>query len=86
MRRLAGVDVLVLPTVPVPAPPLGFRDGVAGWDTTRDALLAFTVPWSTLGLPAVSVPLPGDGLPVGAQLVGLPGGDAELLALAARLD
>ena len=86
VRRLAGVDVLVLPTVPVPAPPLGSRDGVAGWDTTRDALLAFTVPWSTLGLPAVSVPLPGDGLPVGAQLVGLPGGDAELLALAARLD
>jgi Asp-tRNA(Asn)/Glu-tRNA(Gln) amidotransferase A subunit family amidase len=85
MRRLAGVDVLVLPTVPVPAPLLGSRGGVAGWDTTRDALLAFTVPWSVLGLPAVTVPLPADGLPVGAQLVGLPGGDAELLAVAARL-
>ncbi len=88
MRRLAGVDVLVLPTVPILAPPLGTRNGLAGWDTVRDALLAFTVPWSVLGLPAISVPVAGLGLgelPVGAQLVGLPGGDAELLALASRL-
>ena len=54
------------------------RDGVAGWDTVRDALLGFTAPWSVLGLPAVSVP-------PGVQLVGLPGADAELLAAAARL-
>jgi Asp-tRNA(Asn)/Glu-tRNA(Gln) amidotransferase A subunit family amidase len=80
VRRLAGVDVLVLPTVPILAPPLGARAGV------RDALLAFTVPWSVLGLPAISVPVSTAGdLPVGVQLVGLPGGDAELLAIAARL-
>jgi Asp-tRNA(Asn)/Glu-tRNA(Gln) amidotransferase A subunit family amidase len=78
VRRLAGVDVLALPTVPIPAPPLGARDAVGGWDSVRDALLGFTALWGVLGLPAVSVP-------PGVQLVGLPGADAELLAVAARL-
>jgi aspartyl-tRNA(Asn)/glutamyl-tRNA(Gln) amidotransferase subunit A len=88
VHRLAGVDVLVLPTVPVPAPPLGTReaDVGGGWTHARDALLAFTVPWSVLGLPALSLPAgAAGGLPVGVQLVGLPGADDELLALAAQL-
>ena len=85
--RLAGLDVLVLPTVPVLAPLLGVRDADlgGGWTSPRDALLAFTAPWSVLGLPAISIPVAGLGpgeLPVGAQLVGLPGGDDELLAAA----
>jgi aspartyl-tRNA(Asn)/glutamyl-tRNA(Gln) amidotransferase subunit A len=83
--RLADLDVLVLPTVPIRAPLLGERDADpgTGWPSVRAALLGFTSPWSVLGLPAVSVPLAGSGsgsgLPVGAQLVGLPGGDEELL-------
>jgi aspartyl-tRNA(Asn)/glutamyl-tRNA(Gln) amidotransferase subunit A len=84
-RRLDGVDVLVLPTVPVLAPPLGARDTPigGGWTSPRDALLAHNALWGVLGLPAVSVPIPNPGgLPVGAQLVGAPGGDAALLAMA----
>ena len=83
LSRLAGLDLLVLPTVPILAPPLGARDTDlgGGWTSPREALLAFTAPWSVLGLPAVSVPLRAE-LPVGAQLVGLPGGDEELLAAA----
>jgi aspartyl-tRNA(Asn)/glutamyl-tRNA(Gln) amidotransferase subunit A len=81
--RLAGFDVLALPTVPVVAPPLGMRDAVGGWATARDALLAHDALWGVLGLPAVSIPIPNPGgLPVGAQLVGAPGGDAALLAMA----
>ncbi|OLB77700.1 MAG: hypothetical protein AUI14_15345 [Actinobacteria bacterium 13_2_20CM_2_71_6] len=85
VHRLAGVDVLVLPTVPVLAPPVGVRDADigGGWTSPRDALLAFTAPWSVLGLPAISIPVGSPtGLPVGVQLVGLPGGDEELLAAA----
>jgi aspartyl-tRNA(Asn)/glutamyl-tRNA(Gln) amidotransferase subunit A len=87
-RRLAGLDVLLLPTVPVLAPPLGARDTDigGGWTSPRVALLAHNSPWSVLGLPALSLPVPGAGLPVGAQLVGPPGGDADLLAIAAAVE
>src|SRR6266511_925264 len=90
VRRFAGVDLLVLPTVPILAPPLGTREGDlgGGWTSPREALLAFNSPRSVLGLPALSVPVAGLGpgeLPIGAQLVGLPGGDEELLGMAAQL-
>jgi Asp-tRNA(Asn)/Glu-tRNA(Gln) amidotransferase A subunit family amidase len=83
--RLDGLDALLLPAVPVPAPPLGARDEEigGGWTSPRDALLAFGTPWSVLGLPALSLPVPGHpGLPVGAQLVGAPGGDLALMGVA----
>jgi aspartyl-tRNA(Asn)/glutamyl-tRNA(Gln) amidotransferase subunit A len=88
VHRLADLDALVLPTVPIRAPLLGEREGDPGigWPSVRAALLAFTTPWSVLGLPAVSVPLAASGLPVGAQLVGLPGGDEELLDVAASVE
>jgi aspartyl-tRNA(Asn)/glutamyl-tRNA(Gln) amidotransferase subunit A len=86
---LDGVDILLLPTVPVPAPPLGVRDADigAGWTSPREALLAHTVPFSVLGLPAVSLPVPAPGpLPVGVQLVGAPGADESLLACARTVE
>jgi Asp-tRNA(Asn)/Glu-tRNA(Gln) amidotransferase A subunit family amidase len=87
-RRLAGLDVLLLPTVPITAPPLHARDTDVGggWTSPRDALLAHNTPWSVLGLPALSLPIPTKGLPVGAQLVGPPGSDADLLAIAAAVE
>jgi aspartyl-tRNA(Asn)/glutamyl-tRNA(Gln) amidotransferase subunit A len=81
--RLAGFDLLVLPTVPVVAPPLYTRDAVGGWPSARDALLAHDALWGVLGLPALSIPIPNPGgLPVGAQLVGAPRCDGDLLAMA----
>lgn len=86
---LDGLDLLLLPTVPVLAPPLGARDTDlgGGWTSPRDALLAHTVPFSVLGLPSLSLPVtaPG-GLPVGVQLVGAPGGDEALLSAAAAIE
>jgi Asp-tRNA(Asn)/Glu-tRNA(Gln) amidotransferase A subunit family amidase len=87
--RLRGLDVLLLPTVPILAPPLGVRDADVGggWTSPRDALLAHDALWGVLGLPALSIPVPNpDGLPVGAQLVGRPGADADLLAVAATFE
>jgi aspartyl-tRNA(Asn)/glutamyl-tRNA(Gln) amidotransferase subunit A len=53
----------------------------------RDALLSCAVPFAQGPFPALSVPAGEvDGLPVGLQLVGLPGSDEALLALAARLE
>ncbi|MGH3757949.1 amidase [Actinophytocola sp.] len=84
----ADHDLLALPTVPLPAPPVGARTGRIG-DTeidVRTALLSLTSPWSVLGLPALSVPAGMvDGLPVGLQLVAPPGGEELLLSAAEHL-
>jgi aspartyl-tRNA(Asn)/glutamyl-tRNA(Gln) amidotransferase subunit A len=82
-----GAEILVLPTVPIEPPPVGARDVDlgAGWTSPTPALLACTAAWSVLGVPAVSVPVPGDGLPGSVQLVGRAGMDDQLLAVAALL-
>jgi aspartyl-tRNA(Asn)/glutamyl-tRNA(Gln) amidotransferase subunit A len=78
MRRLfAQVDVLVLPTTPQGAFPLGGPVPDNQADLTSFASLA--------GCPAVSIPMGrlADGMPVGMQLVGARGSDLQLLELAA---
>jgi aspartyl-tRNA(Asn)/glutamyl-tRNA(Gln) amidotransferase subunit A len=78
MRRLfAQVDVLVMPTTPQGAFPLGESAPDSQADLTSFASLA--------GCPAVSIPmgtLP-NGLPIGMQLIGARGSDLRLLELAA---
>jgi amidase len=48
----------------------------------------YTGVWNMTGQPALAVPAPpgDDGLPIGAQLVGPPDGEARLLSLAAQLE
>jgi aspartyl-tRNA(Asn)/glutamyl-tRNA(Gln) amidotransferase subunit A len=78
MRRLfAQVDVLVMPTTPQGAFPLG--------ETVPDSQADLTSFASLAGCPAVSIPmgtLP-NGLPIGMQLIGARGSDLRLLELAA---
>jgi aspartyl-tRNA(Asn)/glutamyl-tRNA(Gln) amidotransferase subunit A len=82
-------DVLALPTIPIPAPPLGTRSQLLG-DTMidiRHALLSLTSPWNVVGLPAITVPIGlTGGLPVGLQLVGPAGGEHMLLSAARWLE
>ncbi|WP_266158572.1 amidase [Dyella silvatica] len=78
MRRLfAQVDVLVMPTTPQGAFPLGVRAPDSQADLTSFASLA--------GCPAVTIPMGTlrNGLPIGLQLVGARGSDLRLLELAA---
>jgi Asp-tRNA(Asn)/Glu-tRNA(Gln) amidotransferase A subunit family amidase len=78
-ETLAGVDALAGPTVgycaPEQDPPFG-----AGEDNAEGR---FTGPYNLTGHPAVSVPVPVSGLPVGLQLAGRRDGDLALLELAA---
>lgn len=87
VRSLFGHDdVLAMPTVPITAPALGRREvDVNGTPVAvRDALLSLTSPWNVLGLPALSITAGTvDGLPVGLQLVCLPGREHLLFQTAA---
>ncbi len=82
---LRDFDAIVLPTSPVLPPVRGQLEvEVAGGRTisTREAVLGQTLPFSLVGLPALSIPCGFEqGLPVGLQLVGAFDADARLLAL-----
>ena len=66
-EALAGVDLLLLPTIPVEAP---FADGADTVETTA-AVVPYTHLSSFAHAPSLSIPcgLTADGAPVGAQLV-----------------
>jgi amidase len=90
-------DLLLTPTLATAPPPVdaldpdgpdpmgGFADGAA--------FSPYAAICNVTGQPAISLPLdvrpPGDeaaGLPIGSHLIGRPGGEAELLAVAAQLE
>jgi aspartyl-tRNA(Asn)/glutamyl-tRNA(Gln) amidotransferase subunit A len=85
----AEVDLIVSPTVSVPAP--SFAELAAAPEQLRDRELVFmrtTRPWSVWGTPAISLPCgaTADGLPIGVQLAGPIGADAQVLRHAAALE
>lgn len=82
-------DVLIAPATPCAAPliadPLIEVGGARV--PARAHLGIYTQPLSFIGLPSLVVPLREAGpLPLGLQLVGPPGSEARLFALAARLE
>lgn len=87
---LAGVDVLVTPTMPCAPPPVGERDGRSPVATLLRAgqRVGYLDPWNLLGWPGLSVPagVDADGLPVAALLVARPGREGLLLRLGAQLE
>ena len=87
---LQGYDALILPTVPVPAQPVGASTvRVGDWEeSVRSALLRLTQIFNVSGHPAITVPCEStpSGLPVGIQLVGARGATTRLLEVAAALE
>jgi aspartyl-tRNA(Asn)/glutamyl-tRNA(Gln) amidotransferase subunit A len=86
VEALKGADALVLPTLPVSIPKQGTTLLQIGGRSlpVPAALTRLTSPFNFSGLPAVSIPCGRDanGLPVGLQIVGRPGADASVLAVA----
>jgi Asp-tRNA(Asn)/Glu-tRNA(Gln) amidotransferase A subunit family amidase len=86
---LAQHEVLLAPASPIVAPLRASETvdmGGGRTKTVRDALLSCAVPFAQGPFPAISVPAGEvDGLPVGLQIVGAPGCDEMLIALAGRL-
>lgn len=85
LEALLGSDgVLALPTAPGPAHPTDISPEEL--EAFRKGLLALTSVAGLAGLPQVSLPIAAaGGCPVGLGLIGPPGSDEELLALAERL-
>lgn len=87
---LEGCDALLLPTLPMPAPPLGAAtvdlDGRA--EPIRAAMLRLTQLFNITGHPALSLPAgtTNGGWPIGLQVVGRRGGTAALLQVAAGIE
>ena len=78
---LREVDVLLTPTVPIPAPDIGQRETtIEGYEEAiYSALTRLTGPTNLNGLPSLSIPCgTTSGLPVGLQLIGRPFDEATL--------
>jgi amidase len=86
----AGYDALLTPALASSPPP---ADGWSSRPWHRNLLTAvryapYAAPWNIAGFPAVVVPMGvrPDKLPVAVQLVGPPGSELTLLALAGQLE
>ena len=82
-------DALVLPTLPIVAPIHGAVEVTMDNGETlavRAAMLRLTQLFNMTGHPAISLPIPTDGLPVGLQLVGRRDRTEALLAVAATCE
>jgi amidase len=85
-----GLDLLLTPALAGP-PPRALAWSRRPWLSNVGGavrLAAYAVPWSLAGLPALAVPVGHrrDGLPASVQLVGPPGAEERLLAVAAQLE
>jgi aspartyl-tRNA(Asn)/glutamyl-tRNA(Gln) amidotransferase subunit A len=81
------VDCIFTPAAPIPAPRIG-ETHVTIDGADEDVRLASTRlvrAVNVLGAPALSVPLPVNGLPVGLQVIGKPFEEAAILSTAHRL-
>ncbi|MGQ0651092.1 MAG: AtzE family amidohydrolase [Betaproteobacteria bacterium] len=88
LRVFDTVDVLVAPTTPIAAPLIGQEVAVlpSGTFPSRAHLGRYTIPFSIIGLPVLSVPVAGAGLPRGVQLVAAPFREKILFRAAAFLE
>jgi aspartyl-tRNA(Asn)/glutamyl-tRNA(Gln) amidotransferase subunit A len=71
---LAQHDALILPSLPIPAPPIGASTVQVGAtaEPVRSMMLRLTQPFNVTGHPAIAMPtgVTKDGLPCSVQLVG----------------
>ena len=86
----AEYDVLLTPTTPTTAVPVGQLDrhGFVGILRAASSTSSFTSPWNVLGNPAAAVPIGLDrsGLPQSAQLVGPAHSELLLVSLCAEIE
>ncbi|MCC3274113.1 amidase [Arthrobacter zhangbolii] len=89
IRQYSAYDMILTPALGMTPRPVGwYTDAGADEDYARQCRYSpFTSMVNVCGLPAISIPVldTQDGLPMGIQLIGRPGAEADLLAVAAQL-
>ena len=87
---LEGCDALLLPTLPIPAPPIGAETTTIGGreEPVRALMLRLTQLFNVTGHPAMSIPcgVTADRLPVGLQIVGRRLRTNDLLSTAVAIE
>ncbi|HYB70476.1 MAG TPA: amidase [Candidatus Bathyarchaeia archaeon] len=85
-RVLGSLDVLIAPTLPIAAVPVGTREvEIDGrMHPVRPSLVRYTRPFNVSGQPVASVPcgFTPDGLPIGMQVIGRSFDEATVLRVA----
>ncbi|MFB2581789.1 amidase [Herbiconiux sp. P15] len=90
IRQFDRFDAVLTPTLALTPRPIGWHDPDDGERNFEQQVLysPFTSFVNVSGLPAITLPVhrTAEGLPMGAQLIGRPGGEATLLALGRQLE
>jgi AtzE family amidohydrolase len=81
-------DLLLAPATPFTAPKLGQKTMMINGEEIplRPNIGLYTQPLSFIGLPVVTVPVAGPGLPRGVQIIAAPGQERRALTAAAQLE
>jgi aspartyl-tRNA(Asn)/glutamyl-tRNA(Gln) amidotransferase subunit A len=84
--QLAGSDVLAMPTCPVVAPTIAECEEPKAFARNNAQVLRNTSIANFFDLTAISLPMPGSGLPCGLMLMARNGQDRRLLRIAAAVE
>ncbi|MEQ1737635.1 MAG: amidase family protein, partial [Rhodoglobus sp.] len=88
--RFSAYDAVLTPSLAMTPRPLGWYDAEDGERNFAQQVqfTPFTSMVNVSGLPAITLPVAvtREGLPMGVQLIGRPGGEHVLLALGAQLE
>ena len=90
IRQLSAFDAVITPALAMTPRPIGWYDAVDAEHNFAQQVqyTPFTSMANVSGLPAISLPVhaTAEGLPMGVQLIGKPGGEHTLLAIGAQLE
>ena len=90
IRQFSAFDAVITPALALTPRPVGWYDSEDA-ERNFEQQVQYT-PWTSFanvsGLPAITLPVyqTDDGLPMGVQLIGRPGGEHTLLAIGAQLE
>jgi aspartyl-tRNA(Asn)/glutamyl-tRNA(Gln) amidotransferase subunit A len=84
--QLSSFDAWLMPTTAIVAPTIAEMEDTHTFNFKNMLLLRNTMTWNFFDNCAISIPIPGSGLPVGLMLVGRNGHDRRLFEIAAGIE
>jgi len=84
--QLSSFDAWMMPTTAIVAPTIAEMQDTRTFNFKNMLLLRNTMTWNFFDNCAISIPIPGSGLPVGLMLVGRNGHDRRLFEVAAGIE